>query len=160
MRRGARVLVLLAVLVVGGVLLLTREAAYVATATVTAVDAGAAGQVEARATAAGFAGEVAEALAAEPASALPALTVTRSGAEVRVGARDVDPARAQDTVDTAAYLLARGATADAVEDTTSSTLPTEPVNRSSLFWLALATAALVVAGLVGSRLTSPEGDRG
>ncbi len=160
MRRGARVLVLLAVLVLGGVLLFTREAAYVATATVTAVDADAAAQVQARATAADFAGEVAEALAAEPASALPALTVTRGGAEVRVGARDVDPARAQDTVDTAVFLLARGATADAVEDTASSTLPTEPVNRSALFWLALATVALVVVGLVGSRLTSSGAVRG
>ena len=152
MRRGTRVLVLLSTLVVGLALLLGRGAVYEATATATAVDVTASGAVSDRATRDGFRREVADALAADPVSVLPALVVTRSGAVVQVSARDADPARAEDTVDTAVFLLARGETADAVDHTTLSTLPVDPVNRSSLAVLGGAALALTLVGVLGSWL--------
>ncbi len=148
MGRGIRVLVLLACLGIGLVLVLHREAVYEATASAQAIDGPAAARVEQRARADGFAGEVAAALAADPPSALPALTVTREGSRVLVSARDVDPLRAEDTVDTAVHLLSAGATADAVDRTTSSAVPEQPVNASSLVVLGVAAAVLAAVGAV------------
>lgn len=154
MGRGARTLVLLVTLVVGMALLLGRQPEYRATATASAVDAGAARRVAERAEAPGFRTQVATALAADPASAIPPLSASVDGRRVLVVARDVDPGRARDAVDTAVYLLGRGSTADLVERTRTATPPEAPEGRPSLLLLGLgvvATAVLVLAGSLASR---------
>ncbi|QKE83545.1 hypothetical protein [Arthrobacter sp. NEB 688] len=150
MGRGARTLVLLVTLLAGLALLLGRQPEYRATATAGAVDAGAAQRVAERAEAPGFRTQVATALSADPASAIPPLSAAVDGQRVLVTARDVDPERARDTVDTAVLLLDRGSTADLVERTRTATPPTSPEGRPSLLLLALVAAAALVVALAGS----------